>query len=42
MDAHGDDALTKFEELLEAAIDLDAVPEDYLIDASYDHSLQVC
>ena len=39
--AHGADALVKFEELLEAAIDLDAVPEKYLIDAGYDPQLQV-
>jgi hypothetical protein len=40
-EAHGADALVKFEELMEAAIDLDAVPEEYLIDAGYDPRLQV-
>jgi hypothetical protein len=41
-EAHADNALVKFEELIEAAVDLDAVPEEYLIDASYDAQLQVC
>jgi hypothetical protein len=40
-EAHGAEALVKFEELMEAAIDLDAVPEEYLIDAGYDPQLQV-
>ena len=39
--AHAPDALVKFEELMEAAIDLDAVPDEYLIDAEYDPQLQV-
>jgi hypothetical protein len=39
-EAHGAEALVKFEELMEAAIDLDAVPEEYLIDAGYDEQLQ--
>ena len=32
----------KFEELLEAAVDLDKIPDEYLICASYDSGLQVC
>ena len=39
--AHDDEHLSKFEELLEAAVDLEAVPEDYLICATYDPRLQV-
>jgi|LauGreSBDMM110SN_4_FD.fasta_scaffold475615_2 hypothetical protein len=39
--AHDSEHLTKFEELLEAAVDLEAVPEDYLICATYDPRLQV-
>lgn len=39
---HDDDHLVKFEELLEAAVDLDKIPDEYLICASYDAGLQVC
>jgi hypothetical protein len=39
--AHDGEHLGKFEELLEAAIDLDRVPDEYLIAASYDPQLQV-
>ncbi len=38
--AHDGEHLGKFEELLEAAIDLDRVPDEYLIAASYDPQLQ--
>jgi hypothetical protein len=39
---HHDDAhLTKFELLLEASLDLEAVPHEYLISAAYDSRLQV-
>ncbi|KAK9908301.1 hypothetical protein WJX75_005715 [Coccomyxa subellipsoidea] len=38
--AHDDEHLAKFEELLEAAIDLDRIPDEYLICASYDSDLQ--
>lgn len=37
-EAHDAEHLTKFEELLEAAIDLDRVPDEYLIAASYDQA----
>ncbi|KAG1666042.1 hypothetical protein FOA52_006916 [Chlamydomonas sp. UWO 241] len=37
--AHDGEHLTKFEELLEAAIDLERIPEEYLICASYDPRL---
>ncbi|KAL0034692.1 hypothetical protein WJX77_003027 [Trebouxia sp. C0004] len=37
---HDDDHLVKFEELLEAAVDLDKIPDEYLICASYDSGLQ--
>ncbi|KAL3140673.1 hypothetical protein ABBQ32_005238 [Trebouxia sp. C0010 RCD-2024] len=37
---HDDDHLVKFEELLEAAVDLDKIPDEYLICASYDAGLQ--
>lgn len=40
--AHSDEALIKFEQLVEEAVDLDAVPEEYLIDANYDAKLKVC
>ncbi len=40
--AHDAEHLTKFEELLEAAVDLDAIPDEYLICATYDPRLQVC
>lgn len=30
-EAHGEDTLVKFEELLEAALDLDRLPEEYLV-----------
>jgi hypothetical protein len=39
--AHDGEHLTKFEELLEAAVDLDFIPEDYLICASYNPRLKV-
>ena len=38
--AHDAEHLGKFEELLEAAIDLDRIPDEYLIAASYDPQLQ--
>lgn len=38
---HNEEHLIKFEELLEAAIDLDKIPDEYLICASYDSGLQV-
>ncbi|KAK9813003.1 hypothetical protein WJX72_007194 [[Myrmecia] bisecta] len=38
--AHDDDHLTKFEDLLEAAVDLDRIPDEYLISAAYDAGLQ--
>lgn len=38
--AHDADHLSKFEELLEAAIDLDKIPDEYLISSSYDEHLQ--
>lgn len=38
-DAHDSDHLSKFEDLLEAAIDLDKIPDEYLITASYDEGL---
>mmetsp|Transcript_2038 Transcript_2038/g.4816 ORF Transcript_2038/g.4816 Transcript_2038/m.4816 type:complete len:932 (-) Transcript_2038:357-3152(-) len=37
--AHDQDHLTKFEELLEAAVDLDRVPDEYLVCASYSEDL---
>ena len=40
-EAHDAEHLTKFEELLEAAIDLDRIPDEYLICASYDAGLKV-
>ena len=40
--AHDTEHLAKFEELLEAAVDLDRIPDEYLICASYDADLQVC
>ena len=39
-DAHNAEHLGKFEELLEAAIDLDRIPDEYLIAASYDPQLE--
>ena len=39
--AHDAEHLAKFEELLEAAVDLDRIPDEYLICASYDADLQV-
>jgi len=39
--AHDAEHLIKFEELLEAAVDLDRIPDEYLICASYDADLQV-
>ena len=39
--AHDEEHLAKFEELLEAAVDLDRIPDEYLICASYDADLQV-
>ena len=41
VEAHDEEHLTKFEELLEAAIDLDRIPDEYLICASYDAGLKV-
>lgn len=38
--AHDGDHLLKFEELLEAAVDLDRVPDEYLIASSYDPGLE--
>jgi len=38
--AHDGEHLTKFEELLEAAIDLDRIPDEYLICATYDSRLE--
>lgn len=38
--AHDAEHLTKFEELLEAAIDLERIPEEYLISADYSAPLQ--
>ena len=40
-DAHTEETLVKFEQLMESAVDLDAVPEEYLIDAGYCAELQV-
>ena len=37
---HDADHLTKFEELLEAAVDLDRIPDEYLICSTYDAGLQ--
>jgi hypothetical protein len=39
---HNESHLTKFELLLEASLDLEAVPQEYLISAAYDSRLQVC
>ena len=39
--AHDEEHLAKFEMLLEASIDLDRVPEEYVISAAYDSRLQV-
>jgi len=36
---HGEEGLGKFEALVEAAVDLERVPEEYLIHASYDDAL---
>ena len=38
-EAHSETHLAKFEELLEAAIDLDRVPDEYLIAPAYDQAL---
>lgn len=38
---HDESHLTKFELLLEASLDLEAVPQEYLISAAYDSRLQV-
>ena len=38
--AHHEDRLSKFETLIEAAIDLDRIPDDYMICASYDANLE--
>lgn len=38
--AHDSEHLSKFEELLEAAVDLDRIPDEYLISASYDDDLK--
>lgn len=40
-DAHTEETLVKFEQLMENAVDLEAVPEEYLIDAGYCAELQV-
>ena len=40
-EAHDAEHLAKFEELLEAAIDLDRIPDEYLVCASYNDDLQV-
>jgi DNA mismatch repair protein MSH2 len=37
--AHDADHLGKFESLLEASIDLDRIPEEYMISATYDPTL---
>jgi DNA mismatch repair protein MSH2 len=37
--AHSPDRLAKFEELIEAAIDLDRIPDEYLISPAYDAEL---
>ena len=39
--SHDEEHLSKFEDLLEAAIDLDKIPDEYLICASYDPGLEV-
>ena len=39
-EAHGAEYLSKFEELIEAAIDLDRIPDEYLISPSYDDHLK--
>lgn len=39
--AHTEETLVKFEQLMENAVDLEAVPEEYLIDAGYSADLQV-
>lgn len=38
-EAHDAEHLVLFEELLEAAVDLDRIPDEYLIAASYDPEL---
>ena len=38
--AHDAEHLTKFEDLIEAAVDLESIPEEYLICASYDDRLK--
>lgn len=40
-ETHDEEHLVKFEELLEAAIDLDRIPDEYLVCASYDPGLEV-
>lgn len=40
-EAHDQDHLCKFEELVEAAVDLDRVPDEYLIAPAYREDLQV-
>lgn len=40
-ETHDEEHLIKFEELLEAAIDLDRIPDEYLVCASYDPGLEV-
>ena len=39
-ECHDAEHLTKFEELLEAAVDLDKIPDEYLICSTYDAGLQ--
>ena len=38
---HDEEHLSKYEDLLEAAIDLDRIPDEYLIAPTYDSGLEV-
>ena len=38
---HNEEHLSKYEDLLEAAIDLDRIPDEYLIAPTYDSGLEV-
>lgn len=38
---HDDEHLTRYEQLIEAAIDLDKVPDEYLISPEYNSGLEV-
>lgn len=38
---HDGEHLSKYEDLLEAAIDLDRIPDEYLIAPTYDSGLEV-